>query len=51
MILFIVSSFLLASFWVARVESSSSAFVFDRFRCHDQTLATFLAFMLIVDLL
>ena len=40
MILFIVSSFLLASLWVARVEGSSSAFVFDRFRCHGQILAT-----------
>jgi hypothetical protein len=41
-ILLVVSGFLLASFWVARVESSSPALVFDRFRCHGQILATLL---------
>ena len=49
MILFIVSSFLLASLWVARIESSSYALVFDRFRCHGQLLAALLALMLVAD--
>ena len=51
MILFIVRGFLLVSFWVARIESSGLTFVFDRFRCHGQILATLLAFMLVTDLL
>ena len=42
MILFVVSSFFLTSLRVARVESSSPAFVFDRLRCHSQILATLL---------
>ena len=50
MILLVVSSLLLASFWVARVESSGPAFVFDRFRCHGQILATLFALVLILDL-
>ena len=51
MILLVVGGLLLAGFWVARVESSSPALVFDRFRCHGQILAALLAFMLVVDFL
>lgn len=47
MIFLVVSSFFFTSLWVARVESSSPALVFDRFRCHGKTLATFFTLMLI----
>ena len=49
MILLVVGSLLLAGLWIARIEGSGSALVFNRFRCHGQMLATLFALMLVAN--